>query len=323
MAPPRAGASSALPTGYQRRQYHSADAEAASRLHAMVFPVSEGTLDRQLSEVDDSAIVQVVTHGDDVVALLEVRRRGAERMGLRLVVEPGFRGRGLGRGLLNVAIRAADTSCPGGLLRTAVNDQDQPSLEWAQRRGFEPVSHSIGLSRQLSDPSGRLRESARTAAQAAGVDIRPFTADPDAGDWDWLTELLADCSAGMRDSGAGPVTEAVTRYLVPWPEGVLVAWQDHRPVGLVSIAPEEAGTLYCWFTGVRPEQRQTGVAVALKLAAAVLAQANGASALRTNNDEENTPMLRLNLGLGYRRTTGVRWLHRPCNDPTHETKPHQ
>jgi RimJ/RimL family protein N-acetyltransferase len=53
-------------------------------------------------------------------------------------------------------------------------------------------------------------------------------------------------------------------------------------------------------TATLPEFRRRGLALAVKLAAARWAQANGFERILTENDAENTGMLAVNQRLGYR-----------------------
>jgi GNAT superfamily N-acetyltransferase len=83
---------------------------------------------------------------------------------------------------------------------------------------------------------------------------------------------------------------------------------------MASIAPEGPSSWYSWFTGVLPEARGKGVAVALKAGALALARRQGAEVMRTNNDVLNLPVIGLNETLGYRREPGLRRLHASISD---------
>lgn len=68
-------------------------------------------------------------------------------------------------------------------------------------------------------------------------------------------------------------------------------------------------------TGVRPEWRGRGIAIALKRAQIAAAKAAGLRELRTTTAFGNAPMLHVNERLGYRH--GVAWVHLrgPLLDP--------
>lgn len=89
------------------------------------------------------------------------------------------------------------------------------------------------------------------------------------------------------------------------PEGVLIALApDGEWVGLSELhlpIATRPGTLHNGLTGVLPEWRGRGVALALKLAAARAALERGFTHSRTGNHSINTPMLAVNERLGFVR----------------------
>jgi GNAT superfamily N-acetyltransferase len=96
--------------------------------------------------------------------------------------------------------------------------------------------------------------------------------------------------------------EAVYFRSTDWPERVLVlAETSGRWVGLSFIAPfnRAAGVARIPFTGTLPEYRGRGIATALKVRAAALAQARGVRVVVTANRVENAPILAVNRALGF------------------------
>lgn len=89
------------------------------------------------------------------------------------------------------------------------------------------------------------------------------------------------------------------------PEGVFVAVApDGGWVGLSELhlpIATRPGTLHNGLTGVLPEWRGHGVALALKLAAARAALERGFTHSRTGNHSVNRPMLAVNGRLGFVR----------------------
>ncbi len=61
----------------------------------------------------------------------------------------------------------------------------------------------------------------------------------------------------------------------------------------------EPGVIYQGLTGVLPEHRGRGIAMALKLRTVEYARANGYREIRTWNDTRNRPMLRINEAMGF------------------------
>jgi GNAT superfamily N-acetyltransferase len=101
------------------------------------------------------------------------------------------------------------------------------------------------------------------------------------------------------------------------PSGQILAADGHeRVVGMSAVGhfTNDGGAyMYNLMTGVLPEYRGRGIALALKLHTIACARRSGALYLRTNNDSENAPMLAINEKLGYRREPG---LYRLLRDPT-------
>lgn len=71
---------------------------------------------------------------------------------------------------------------------------------------------------------------------------------------------------------------------------------------------EPGGEAYTQYACVRREYRGRGVALAVKLLTIQEAIKAGAARMRTNNNPENLPMLRVNEKLGYQMLPGPRSL---------------
>lgn len=74
--------------------------------------------------------------------------------------------------------------------------------------------------------------------------------------------------------------------------------------------PPERGVPATEFTGTSPRHRGRGIARALKYETVAQAIALGATRVRTDNDSENAPILRINAEMGYRPITPMIELHR-------------
>lgn len=82
---------------------------------------------------------------------------------------------------------------------------------------------------------------------------------------------------------------------------LMLAEAAGRWVGLSSTVPfnREAGVARIAFTGTLAEYRGRGIATALKVRAAALAQVHGVRAVVTANRVENAPILAVNRALGF------------------------
>jgi GNAT superfamily N-acetyltransferase len=84
-------------------------------------------------------------------------------------------------------------------------------------------------------------------------------------------------------------------------EGSFVALDGGRAVALAFLCVDPQRRLaYNQMTATLPSHRRRGLALAVKLAAARWAQANGFERILTENDETNLGMLAINQRLGYR-----------------------
>lgn len=88
------------------------------------------------------------------------------------------------------------------------------------------------------------------------------------------------------------------------PDGVYIAADGDRWVGLSVVEWVPGRPAYTDFTGVDRAYRGRGLATLLKLATIEFAQREGITAMRTNNDTVNFPMVAVNENLGYRRLPG-------------------
>ncbi|MBX7134073.1 MAG: GNAT family N-acetyltransferase [Fimbriimonadaceae bacterium] len=84
----------------------------------------------------------------------------------------------------------------------------------------------------------------------------------------------------------------------------LIAVYGERWVGMSTVSQQSSGALMNDFTGVIPEFRGRGIALALKVRTLEHAKEIGARTMRTYNDSLNAPMLAVNRKLGYQPQVG-------------------
>jgi ribosomal protein S18 acetylase RimI-like enzyme len=87
---------------------------------------------------------------------------------------------------------------------------------------------------------------------------------------------------------------------------IFIAKAGDAYVGMTSLELPQEGPAITSMTGVSPEYRGKGLALALKLLSFRFLKAHGYVETRTHNDTANPPILRLNEKLGYERLPG--WL---------------
>jgi GNAT superfamily N-acetyltransferase len=208
----------------------------------------------------------------------EHRRRGVGGT-LYEVVEKYLRGHGAWRARANV-------------------DADPAGERFLRERGFERTGADIVS--ELVLPGIDLKE-----PSAPGFSVVPLAEARDR-----IEDLYAVCAAGELDMPGDEPDTALT--IEDWMlddfgvpdlsgEGSFVALEEDRVVSLAFLAVDPPRKLgYNQMTATLPEFRRRGLALAVKLAAARWAQANGLERILTENDAENHGMLAVNARLGYR-----------------------
>lgn len=231
------------------------------------------------------------------------------RFWTRVTVDPGARGRGIGAALADRALRFA-TAHGATRLDSKVRDDDPAALRFAERRGFRIDRHIFD---SMLDPAAfdeRPFAGAIAAAEATGI---RFATLADLGDTPAWQRALYDLNRRVALDIPGLDGFAPYEEFRKWvfdsptyrPERQLLALDGERPVGLAALGQnEETGLFLNVMTGVDRDYRGRGIALALKLLAIRHARAQGATAIRTNNDSQNAPILAINRRLGYRPVPG-------------------
>lgn len=159
-----------------------------------------------------------------------------------------------------------------------------PACERMARQGIEVLTIADA---ERSDP-GVLRkvyEVDRLATQDVPTTV-PHVTPPFEG---WLHDLT---SPGLRKDRMWVACAG--------PDVLGMSWLKYPPV---------RGNVWTDWTGVAPAARGRGIAGALKLQTLLQAIEVGVGRVRTENDEENAPILHINEQMGYRAIPGTRlWL---------------
>jgi mycothiol synthase len=218
------------------------------------------------------------------------------------------RGRGIGGALYELVEEYLRTR-EAWRARTNV-DADTAGERFLRERGFEQigadiVSELVLRGAELEEPS------------APGFSVVPLAQARDR-----IEDLYAVCAAGEIDMPGDEPETAMT--LADWKlddfgvpdlsdDGSFVALEGERVVSLAFLAVDPSRKLgYNQMTATLPEFRRRGLALAVKLAAADWAQANGFERILTENDANNVGMLAINERLGYRRLYDqTKWVLEP------------
>lgn len=220
------------------------------------------------------------------------------RGGLRAVVARKHEGRGVGTALRSALLPLVPQ--PMTRLGCTVFDDDERSLAVARHWGLSMEEHSVESSLDLTDP-GALPD----PVLPAGVTIHEA---PDLmfADHDAVAHML-------RASQTNP--EAAAGLLMTLEGFVTMLYDGEQPVCVlarvggvpagITFGGVAAQTLSIAYSGVDPRFRGHGLMRAVKQRAHQVAARLGGTVSRTNNEEHNSGIRRINADLGYVVQFGV------------------
>lgn len=235
---------------------------------------------------------------------------------LYLIVEPGYRGQGVGR-LLYSDLELTAQNAQVTQLQATVRDDCPKCRSFADRNGFGEQRHSLGMTLDLTAFDDRPYEAVISRLQAEGFQFTTM-------------EALGNAEEAQRKLFA---LNDMTASESPGSEGVH-PWQDfedfqrsvcgadwYKPAGQMVVIDSATGTwagmsaitrfegthhAYNLHTGVdrRYRGRKLGQAVkvlALRYAREVLK----VNTVRTNHNSQNAPMIAIDRKFGYVQTPGT------------------
>ncbi len=211
---------------------------------------------------------------------------------------PDARGRGIGAALYAELVRwSSERGCLA--VQTAVAEDDEASLAWADRRGFREIGRNSRLVLDLDPIEAPLVD------PPAGIEIATWAERPgiERGLYDVFVEAVPDVP-GQEDSELSPFENWLVndmQGLSDRPEAVFVALAEDEVVGYgkLSLPHIWTGDAFHDLTGVKRAWRRGGIAGALKRAQIAWAKEQGYYRLVTQNEERNEPIRRLNARHGY------------------------
>lgn len=211
---------------------------------------------------------------------------------------PAARGRGIGAALYSeLLLWSSERGCLA--VQTAVAEDDEASLAWADRRGFREIGRNSQLVLDLDqiqapvvDPPARIEIA--TWAERPGIERALYEV---------YVEAAPDVP-GQEDSELSPFETWLVddmQGLSDRPEAVFVALAANEVVGYgkLSLPHTWTGDAFHDLIGVKRAWRGRGIAGALKRAQIAWAKEQGYHRLVTQNEERNEPIRRLNTRHGY------------------------
>lgn len=254
-----------------------------------------------------------------------------DKYGLEVTVDPPHRRQGSGAALYDyLAAELVDRNAL--TVRSWVRESEPDSNTFAINRGFREVRREWQSRLDVAgfDPGPFAGASDRVAAQ--GIEITDLAAERDRNPnvLRDLHELHVICSRDVPD--VDPVTdmdyEEFLKYAIDGPAAIDSGYQfakhNDRYVALAWLegSVEEPDVLYQGLTGVIPEYRGQGIAMALKLANVERARELGKREIRTWNDTLNRAMLRINEAMGFvKQPAEIVYLKEFAADPARAEPP--
>lgn len=144
-----------------------------------------------------------------------------------------------------------------------------------------------------------------------GIHCSPVADDRDPEIWSRCFEAQANAAADIPRSG--PFIRPTYAQFMNWmggpdisPGWYFTAKDGERVIGMSNLRlPPAQGNVWTGFTGVVRKYRGRGIARAVKMAVLKQAIEQNVPRVRTDNDEENGPMLHINEEFGYQRIPGI------------------
>lgn len=201
---------------------------------------------------------------------------------------------------------------PNGLNYQVWEDAER-EIASIEKRGFVRDRLSKAWELDLVRHGERLlaeREKSRGRMAAEGVTLATLAADQDP---DKLPKLLRLINLSQRDIPTTvPIHDETMEETVRWLEAPVlrhdrfwIAREGDEIVGLSYLQyPPQRGNVWTGYTASLPSHRGRGIARAVKMETLGQAVDLGVTRVRTDNDEENAPMLHINEQMGYEPMPG-------------------
>lgn len=250
---------------------------------------------------------------------------------IEIEVHPDFQQRGIGSALYEAILNTLAAHTPAPVFFSASTREDQfGGVAFLQRQNFRQVMRSpqSKLDVAVFDAS-RFAETVEKV-YGSGITLHSMSKlkqiDPD-----WIRhwydlELAIDQDQPMADRGEPLPYETFAGFmdtpLINTDAAFFALDEDGNYVGqsTLEVASPQSKTISVGHTGVVRSHRRRGIATALKIRAITYAKESGVQWLIAGN-EENNPMLQINLRLGFQPAPA--WLSfekRLTALPTRETK---
>ncbi len=231
---------------------------------------------------------------------------GVGKFFFNALVHPKYREQGIGKTIYDHILDALSQS-KLAVLTTSTRDSQTGAVRFLLSRRFEIVLRRpvlrlhVGSFEKTNVLAGKASDAGQTVEIVTLKDLMATVPDWKSRCWELDWEIVQDLP--LPDTPTQPTLERYSRhYEHPTftPESWFFAVQGDEWVGMSTLYgdPETPGVFYTGLTGVRRSLRRRGIVTAMKLRAIDYVIAQDGKYIETDN-EENNPMLDLNLALGF------------------------
>lgn len=226
------------------------------------------------------------------------------RFSLSIAVHPAARRRGVARALYGSLLDHA-AAHGSSSLAAFVHEHHLPVVRgWLERHDYRETERMRKSELSLDVLNMDLCDRAEARAAREGIRLSSL-ADDDSEDA--RRKLLDVSNLAERDVPSDEFVETsweLFNQQVDTPECLhdcfIIAWDGADVAGFTMLGHQTAERAFTWFTGVHPDHRGRGIALALKARCARRALERGYQQMQTFNHVNNPAMLAVNTRIGYR-----------------------